>query len=217
MALHDLGQARQAWASRLAFGILGGRGDRGAIRQRIAEAKVELTSVSNDDYTRDKIKERIGKLGGTAVVLHVGAASVSEQEDLKLRVEAAVRAARCALESGVVPGGGAALLACAPALAALETTDDERAGVEALPPSPRRADALHPAQRWPRPRADPAPGVRPARSAPSTSCVKRGAMTWSIRWQSFRRRSKPAISAAATALTADVLVRRKDQSPTISP
>ena len=134
----DLGQARQAWASKSAFGILGGRGDRAAIRQRIAEARAELGAISDDQYARDKVRERIGKLAGTAAVIRVGAPTTGEREELKLRVEAAVTAARAALEHGVVPGGGGALLACAPALETLAADcdradrGDEAAGVRAL-------------------------------------------------------------------------------------
>ena len=97
MTIDDLGKARQAWATKVAFGILGGQGSKVGIRQRIAEAKAELGTISDDAYTSDKIKERIGKLAGTAALIRVGAASKSEQEELKFRIEAAVRSARSAL------------------------------------------------------------------------------------------------------------------------
>jgi chaperonin GroEL len=131
--IEDLGKARQAWATRVAFGILGGHGSKTGIRQRIAEARAELSTVqAGDVYTSSKIEERIGKLAGTAAIIRVGAPTGAEQEDLKLRIEAAVRSARSALRDGVVPGGGAAMLACVPALEAMDLDGDEALGVRAL-------------------------------------------------------------------------------------
>lgn len=130
--LHDLGQARQAWATKFAFGILGGTGSRGAVRQRITEAKAELTTIKDDEYTSNKIKERIGKLMGAAAVIRVGAPTKADQAELKFRVEAAVTSARTALQDGVVPGGGAAYIGCLPALEALELTGDEAVGLKIL-------------------------------------------------------------------------------------
>ena len=83
-------------------------------------------------FTTSKTEERIGKLAGTAAIIRVGAPSVTEQQDLKLRIESAVRGARCALRDGVVPGGGASLLACVPGLQAMDAVGDERIGVRAL-------------------------------------------------------------------------------------
>jgi chaperonin GroEL len=132
VTIDDLGKARQAWATRVAFGILGGQGSKAGIRQRIAEARAELGGVENDAYTSEKIKERIGKLAGTAAVIRVGAPIKTEQEELKLRVEAALRSARSALQDGVVAGGGAALVGCIAALEALRIDGDEAFGVKAL-------------------------------------------------------------------------------------
>jgi chaperonin GroEL len=134
VTIDDLGKARQAWATKVAFGIMGGQGSKLGIRQRIAEAKAELGTVEDDAYTSEKIKERIGKLAGTAAIIRVGAPTKSEQEDLKLRIDAAVRSARSALRDGVVPGGGAALLACIPDLDAMQVSGvgDEKVGVRAL-------------------------------------------------------------------------------------
>ena len=134
VTINDLGRARQAWATRVAFGILGGRGTKAAVRQRIAEAKAELRQGEPDAYTQRILHERIGKLLGTAALVRVGAPTPAEQAERKLRVEAAVRAARAALRSGVVPGGGAALLACATAIDQVAATEagDEALGVRAL-------------------------------------------------------------------------------------
>jgi chaperonin GroEL len=133
VTLENLGRARQAWATRVAFGILGGGGNKASIRQRIAEARAELSTVPHDDaFTSTKIHERIGKLAGLTAIIRVGAPSQAEQEDLKLRIEAAVKSARLALEHGVVPGGGAAMLACVPALEGIDVAGDEGVGVRAL-------------------------------------------------------------------------------------
>jgi chaperonin GroEL len=134
VTVQDLGRARHAWATRRAFGILGGRGNKAAIRERLAEAKAELRlSDRADEYTTNLIKERIGKLAGTAAIIRVGAPTAAEQQERKLRVETAVKAARAAVQEGVVPGGGAALLACVPALENVSTaSDDECFGVQAL-------------------------------------------------------------------------------------
>ncbi len=132
VTIDDLGKARQAWATRFAFGILGGYGSKVTIQQRVAEARAELESVEDDPNTSEKIKERIGKLAGTAAVIRVGATTRTAQQELKLRIEAAVRAARSAFRDGIVPGGGAALLACSPVLEALPVMGDEAVGSRAL-------------------------------------------------------------------------------------
>ncbi len=134
VTITDLGRARHAWATADTFAILGGRGEKSAIRHRIGEAKAELRAVSSDDTTRRQIRERIGKLAGTAALVHVGAATESERMELRTRVEAAVAAAQAALRDGAVPGGGGALLACIPALERLadDLRSDEALGVRLL-------------------------------------------------------------------------------------
>jgi chaperonin GroEL len=119
VSIDDLGRARQAWATRTTFAILGGQGARAAIKERMGEVKAELALVPREDtFAREKMRERIGKLAGTAAVIRVGAASVAEQAETKLRIEAAVRAARLAVQDGVVAGGGAAFLDSAGAVEA---------------------------------------------------------------------------------------------------
>jgi chaperonin GroEL len=113
---HDLGRARHAWATRYAFGIVGGQGSREGIRERVALARAELRATHDDPHARDRLRERIGRLAGTTAIIHVGAPTPVEQSNLRLRVEAALTAARLSVEQGVVPGGGAALLACVPVL-----------------------------------------------------------------------------------------------------
>ncbi|MCA1645390.1 MAG: chaperonin GroEL [Chloroflexi bacterium] len=125
----DLGRARHAWASKYAFGITGGQGDRQRIRERMAQAKAELQAIDDDVHAREKLRERIAKLAGTTAIMHIGAPTPGEQSNLRLRVEAAVTAVRLAVEQGVVAGGGAALLVCVPLLEQLMGSDEDSPGV----------------------------------------------------------------------------------------
>jgi chaperonin GroEL len=131
--LGDLGRARRVWANRDFFSIVGGGGDQNAIRQRIQEIKLLLPSADGD-FERAKMRERLGKLQGGVGILKVGAPSEREREIKKQRGEEAVAAARAAAEEGVVPGGGAAYIACLPALGKLAQSlpHDEALGVRAL-------------------------------------------------------------------------------------
>jgi chaperonin GroEL len=128
----DLGRCRQAWATRTSFGIVGGAGRRDRIHERISEVRSELRTTDNDPQLRGKLQERIGMLSGTSAIVRVGASTPGEQAELRLRLEAAMRAARLAMEHGTVAGGGAALLACARKLEELELAGDEVVGVQIL-------------------------------------------------------------------------------------
>jgi chaperonin GroEL len=128
----DLGRARQAWATSTSFGIVGGRGPKDRISERIAEVRAELSTTENDPPLRQKLRERIGNLSGTSAILRIGAPMPAEQAELRLRIEAAVTAARLAVERGVVPGGGAALLACASRLESQECGGDQGVGFQIL-------------------------------------------------------------------------------------
>jgi len=129
----DLGRARRVWANRDFFSVVGGGGDRNAIRQRVQEIK-QLLPTADGDYEREKMRERMGKLQGGVGVLKVGAASAREREIKKQHGEEAVAAARAAAEEGVVPGGGASYLACMPALRELAASlsGDAALGVRVL-------------------------------------------------------------------------------------
>ncbi len=135
VTISDLGRARQVWATTDTFSVLGGYGDKGAIRQRIGEAKAELRAVApNDHETRRSIRERIGKLSGTAAIVYVGAPTDGARAEMRVRVTAAVTAAQVALREGAVPGGGGALFACIPAVNRLADRigGDEANGVRLL-------------------------------------------------------------------------------------
>jgi len=128
--LRDLGQANEVQAVRSAFTLVGGQGRPAAIRQRIAELRKRMPSAASA-IERDKLAERAGKLLGGVALLRVGGATEAEREHLLARTEEAVRVVRIGLESGIVPGGGAAYLAALPALRSLCLEGDE-AGDEAL-------------------------------------------------------------------------------------
>ncbi len=221
VAIEDLGKARQVWATRSAFGILGGHGSKGAIRQRIGEARGELGTVGDDDYKRDKVRERIGKLAGTAAVIRVGAPSQSEQAELKLRVEAAVASARCALEAGIVPGGGAGLLACAPALEAAKLDGDEAVGVQIL------ARALAEPMRVIVRNAglDPGPIVHEAHQRGPGSAFDVIHLEWVDAWRAgivdpltvALTALETSVSAATMAITTEVLIRRRNPPIAVNP
>jgi chaperonin GroEL len=125
------GRARRVWCNRDFFTVIEGQGDPTAIRRRIAQIKTELPTVT-DDYEKGKMRERLGKLSGGLAILKVGAPTELERDEKKLQAEDAVAGTRLALESGVVAGGGAALLACIPAVEALRLDGDERMGAEIL-------------------------------------------------------------------------------------
>ena len=130
----DLGRARMAWATTTSFSVIGGCGDRDAIRRRVAELKAEWRTVPPDDDRRRLIRERIGKLAGTAAIVSLRAPTDAARAELRSRIEAAVTAAQAALRDGAVPGGGAALLACIPAVSDLadNLTGDEAVGARVL-------------------------------------------------------------------------------------
>jgi chaperonin GroEL len=215
-SIEDLGRARQAWATRVAFGILGGGGSKTSIRERIAEARAELRQVPKADvFTTSKVQERIGKLAGTSAIVRVGAATAGEQAELKLRIEASIRSARAALAHGVVPGAGAALLRCTPMLEATNVGDDESFGrailTEALA-EPMRAIVRNAG-------LEPEPIIERARRCEEVFDVaERG---WVNRLvdplEVIRTALEVSVSSAAVALTTDVLVHRRDAPVTIEP
>lgn len=149
VTIADLGRAHHVWAMASSFGILGGRGDTAAVRRRIGEAKAELRATPPDEEReRQRIRERIGKLAGMAAIIYVGAPTDSARAEMRTRVEAAVTAAQATLRDGAVPGGGAAFVACVPALERLAATlhGEDALGVRLLAralPEPMRAIAAN--------------------------------------------------------------------------
>ena len=109
VTVDDCGRADKVWANKDVTRIIGGRGEESAIKQRIAQIKSEIES-STSEFDREKLEERLAKLAGGVAVIHVGAATEVELKELKERVKDAVEATKAAIEEGIVPGGGVALL-----------------------------------------------------------------------------------------------------------
>jgi chaperonin GroEL len=129
--LDDLGQAAEVQAIRSGFTLTGGKGRPAAIRQRSQELRSRIPSAAYG-RDRDRLTERAGKLQGGVALLEVGGATETERDYLKERVEEAVHVVRLGMQTGIVPGGGAALLACRRAIAELALPDDEAAGAAIL-------------------------------------------------------------------------------------
>lgn len=109
VALEDLGRAHRVVASKDSTTIVGGKGKQEAIDERVKAIKALIDSTESQ-YEKDKLQERLGKLTSGVAVIKVGAPTESAQQELKQRVEDAVAATRAAMEEGIVPGGGMALL-----------------------------------------------------------------------------------------------------------
>ncbi|WP_427913478.1 chaperonin GroEL [Ramlibacter sp. MMS24-I3-19] len=125
-----LGRARRVVVDKEGTTIIGGAGDTQRIRDRIEALKKEKRDVTSD-YDREKLDERIAKLAGGVAVIKVGAATETELKERKLRVEDALHATRAAVEEGIVPGGGVALVRARKALQGLTVpTLDEDSGVK---------------------------------------------------------------------------------------
>ncbi len=130
--LADLGRADKVVSTKDDTTIVSGAGDEAQIRGRIEQIKVEIDK-STSDYDREKLQERLAKLAGGVAVIGVGAATETELKEKKHRVEDALSATRAAVEEGIVPGGGVALINALPALDGVEFLNrDEEIGVEIL-------------------------------------------------------------------------------------
>ncbi len=109
VTIEDLGQAEKVVSTKDDTTIVGGKGDSGAIKGRIEQIRVEIEN-STSDYDREKLQERLAKLSGGVAIIRVGAATETELKEKKHRVEDALSATRAAVEEGIVPGGGVALI-----------------------------------------------------------------------------------------------------------
>ncbi|MFF0493915.1 chaperonin GroEL [Nocardia sp. NPDC003482] len=122
-----LGQARKVVVTKDETTIVDGAGDADAIQGRVAQIRTEIEN-SDSDYDREKLQERLAKLAGGVAVIKAGAATEVELKERKHRIEDAVRNAKAAVEEGIVPGGGVALLQAGPALEDLKLEGDEATG-----------------------------------------------------------------------------------------
>jgi chaperonin GroEL len=131
VGLEDLGRARRIVVTKDDTTITDGAGDKTAIEDRIRQIRTEIENTDSD-WDREKLQERLAKLSGGVAVLRVGAATEVEVKEKKHRVEDAVSATRAAIEEGIVPGGGAALVHLAADLGDLGRKGDERTGVRVV-------------------------------------------------------------------------------------
>jgi len=127
--LSQLGRARRVVVTKDTTTIVDGNGDGDAIKGRINQIKTEIENTDSD-FDREKLQERLAKLSGGVAVVKVGAATETEMKEKKHRVEDALQATRAALEEGIVPGGGVALLRAADAVNLDTFSDDERTGAK---------------------------------------------------------------------------------------
>jgi len=125
--LSQLGHARRVVVDKDTTTIIDGAGDPDGIKARIKQLKAEIENTDSD-FDREKLQERLAKLAGGVAVVKVGAATETEMKEKKHRVEDALQAARAALEEGVVPGGGVALLNAVEAISLDSFEGDERTG-----------------------------------------------------------------------------------------
>jgi chaperonin GroEL len=127
--LADLGRAKRIVVDKDNTTIIDGRGKDDEIKGRIAEIRAAIEKTTSD-YDREKLQERLAKLAGGVAVINVGAATETEMKEKKARVEDALHATRAAVEEGIVPGGGVALIRAQSVLDRVKGTEDEKIGVE---------------------------------------------------------------------------------------
>jgi chaperonin GroEL len=127
--LDDLGQAKKVTIDKDNTTIVQGRGKSSEIQGRVKEIRAEIDKTTSD-YDREKLQERLAKLVGGVAIVKVGAATETEMKEKKARVEDAMHATRAAIQEGVVPGGGVALIRCIKALEDLTFEGDEQTGVD---------------------------------------------------------------------------------------
>src|SRR4051812_37883772 len=129
IALEDLGRAKSIVVDKENTTIVEGFGKPGEIQGRVGQIRRQIEETTSD-YDREKLQERLAKLAGGVAVINVGAATETEMKEKKARVEDALHATRAAVEEGIVPGGGVALLRCLGAIEALKLEGDEQIGVD---------------------------------------------------------------------------------------
>ena len=131
VTISDLGQAKKINIDKDSTTIVDGAGQKDKIVGRQAEIRAQIENTTSD-YDREKLQERLAKLVGGVAVIKVGAATETEMKEKKARVEDALHATRAAVEEGIVPGGGVALLRAQHVLDDLKVTDEEAVGVRIL-------------------------------------------------------------------------------------
>src|SRR5436853_707589 len=124
--LKDLGRAKKLESAKENTTIIDGAGDKKQIEARVKQIRVQIEEATSD-YDKEKLQERVAKLAGGVAVIKVGAATEVEMKEKKARVEDALHATRAAVEEGIVPGGGVALLRCKDAIAKIKTDNEAQA------------------------------------------------------------------------------------------
>jgi len=131
VTLQDLGRAKRIVIDKDNSTIIDGAGKKADIEARIKQIRAQIEETTSD-YDREKLQERLAKLVGGVAVIRVGAATEIEMKEKKARVEDALHATRAAVEEGVVPGGGVALIRASSALDSLRLGDEEKVGVNII-------------------------------------------------------------------------------------
>ncbi|MEK9182912.1 MAG: chaperonin GroEL [Patescibacteria group bacterium] len=131
VALEDLGRADKIISTKDHTTVVGGKGDENEVKNRVAQIK-KLIEQTDSEFDREKLQERLAKLSGGVGVIKVGAATETEMKEKKHRIEDAVAATKAAVEEGIVPGGGVALLRARQVLAGLKLEGDEKIGANIL-------------------------------------------------------------------------------------
>jgi chaperonin GroEL len=129
--LEDLGRAKRVTVDKDNTTIVDGSGKQKEIEARIKQIRAQIEETTSD-YDREKLQERLAKLAGGVAVIKVGAATETEMKEKKARVEDALHATRAAVEEGIVPGGGVALLRSAKALEGVKAEHDEKIGIDII-------------------------------------------------------------------------------------
>ena len=131
VTLNDLGEAKRITVDKDNTTLVDGAGKKKDIQDRVAQIRAQIEDTTSD-YDREKLQERLAKLVGGVAVVRVGAATEAEMKEKKARVEDALHATRAAIEEGIVPGGGVALLRALPSLNKLELEGDQQFGVNLI-------------------------------------------------------------------------------------
>jgi chaperonin GroEL len=127
----DLGRAKRVTIDKDNTTIIEGAGESSKIQGRVKQLKAQVEETTSD-YDREKLQERLAKIVGGVAVINVGAATETEMKEKKARVEDALHATKAAVEEGIVPGGGIALLRCIPALDKMKLEGDQQIGVNII-------------------------------------------------------------------------------------
>jgi chaperonin GroEL len=131
VTLNDLGEAKRITVDKDNTTLVDGAGKKKDIQGRVAQIRAQIEDTTSD-YDREKLQERLAKLVGGVAVVRVGAATEAEMKEKKARVEDALHATRAAIEEGIVPGGGVALLRALPSLNKLDLEGDQQFGVNLI-------------------------------------------------------------------------------------